>query len=80
MEARIIRGLLIIAGTNANRLARKIGVSRQAMYQTINGDIAPLRIRNAIAKEIGKPISDIWPDASDKKIPCPPPNLGGAQK
>ena len=53
----------MVAGTNGNKIAKALGVSRQVVYQVINGDISSPRIRLAIAEAIGKPVSEIWPDA-----------------
>jgi DNA-binding transcriptional regulator YdaS (Cro superfamily) len=64
MKSHEIRGYLLIAGTNANRIAALIGVSRQAVHQAILGQNASPRIRAAISNTIGKPASDIWPDAT----------------
>lgn len=62
MNANEIRGMLIIKGTSANKLASKIGVTRQAMYQTISGTTVSEKIRTAIAEQLDMPVKNIWPD------------------
>ncbi|GEM_PF-1257898 len=64
MKNNEIRGMLIMQGTNANRIATRIGVSKQAVYQVINGSRRTPSIRKAIAMAIGKPVEELWPDAT----------------
>jgi lambda repressor-like predicted transcriptional regulator len=57
-----IRGHLLLAGTNATEISRQLGVSRQAVHQTINNLNASPRIRLAIVQAIGKEVSELWPN------------------
>jgi len=60
MNVDIIKKELRENNTNANRIAKELQVSRQAVCQTIEGYVSR-RIREAIASKIGKPVSEIWP-------------------
>ncbi len=61
MNVDIIKKELRENNTNANRIAKELQVSRQAVCQTIEGYVSR-RIREAISLKIGKPVSEIWPD------------------
>lgn len=63
MNANKIKGYLLINGGSVVGIARELGVSRQAVYQTINGEIRSPKIMAAISSAIGKPVEKIWPDA-----------------
>lgn len=52
---------LIKKGIPAAGIARQMGVSRQAIYQTVDGIIKSRRLRKAIAEAIGVKIEDLWP-------------------
>ena len=70
MNVDIIKKELRENNTNANRIAKELQVSRQAVCQTIEGYVSR-RIREAISLKIGKPVSEIWPDTHKNKIPRP---------
>jgi len=63
-----IRGHLLLAGTNATEISRQLGVSRQAVHQTINNLNASPRIRLAIVQAIGKQVLEIWPNTKTQSI------------
>lgn len=67
MNANEIKGNLLIAGSNASKIAAELKVSRQAVHQTILGQNASVKIREAIAVALGKSVSDIWPDTKPDK-------------
>ncbi len=67
MRPHEIRGHLLLAETNATEISRQLGVSRQAVHQTILGQNASVKIREAIAVAIDKPISEIWPDTKPEE-------------
>jgi lambda repressor-like predicted transcriptional regulator len=62
MNANQIKGNLLINGVSVAEIARELGVSRQAVYQTISGTIRSPKIMEFIAGVIGKQASEIWPD------------------
>jgi lambda repressor-like predicted transcriptional regulator len=55
---------LLKAGISIRRLARQEGVSHTAMSYTIHGINKGLRLRQAVARAIGKSVEEIWPPAS----------------
>lgn len=57
-----IKGALISAGVTLTSIAISEGVSVSAITQTINNQIRPERLRAAIARALGKPESELWPD------------------
>lgn len=64
---------LIKKGIPAAEVARRMGVSRQAIYQTIDGIIKSRRLRKAIAEAIGVEVTELWPanDKGQKSTPLP---------
>lgn len=52
---------LIKKGIPAAEIARQMSVSRQAIYQTVDGIIKSRRLRKAIADAIGLRVEDLWP-------------------
>ena len=52
---------LLKAGISIRQLARQEGVSHTAMSYTIHSVNKGLRLRQAIARALGKRIEDIWP-------------------
>lgn len=52
---------LIKRNIPAAEIGRRMGVSRQAIYQTVDGIIKSRRLRRAIAEAIGAKIEDLWP-------------------
>ena len=52
---------LIKKNTSGFEIARKMGVTRAAIYLTIYGKRKSPRLRKAIADAIGVEVSDLWP-------------------
>ena len=52
---------LIKKGIPAAEIGRKLGLTRQAIYQTISGKTKKIRNRKAIAEAIGVEVEDLWP-------------------
>lgn len=52
---------LIKKGIPAAEIGRRMGVSRQAIYQTVDGEIKSNRLRKAIAEAIGVTVEELWP-------------------
>ncbi|OGP52710.1 MAG: hypothetical protein A2Y65_07305 [Deltaproteobacteria bacterium RBG_13_52_11] len=55
---------LLKAGISIRQLARKEGVSHTAMFYTIHGVNKGLRLREAVARAIGRSVEEIWPPRS----------------
>ncbi|MDG6005520.1 MAG: hypothetical protein E3K29_06685 [Candidatus Brocadia sp.] len=67
---------LIKKNTSGFEIARKMGVSRSAIYLTIYGKRKSPRLRKAIADAIDMKVEDLWPtngNGSRKVHPLPPP-------
>ena len=58
---------LIKRNIPAAGIARGMGVSRQAIYQTVDGIIKSRRLRKAIAEAIGVEVEDLWPSNGNGK-------------
>ena len=57
---------LLKAGISIRQLARQEGVSHTAMSYTIHGVNKGLRLRQAVARALGKRVEDIWPPQAKK--------------
>jgi predicted transcriptional regulator len=55
--AREIKAALALAGVRQSTIARKLGISPNAVWACIHGRTNPPRIRNAIVRAIGR---DPW--------------------
>ena len=55
-----IKILGTLLGINWAEVARKIGVTRVAIYRTISGEIKSKRLRKAIADALHIPYSELW--------------------
>jgi lambda repressor-like predicted transcriptional regulator len=62
-----IRAHMLLQGKNMKQFSESIGTSRQNIQYVVNGKRKSKNIRDAIAKFIGKPISEIWPETSTKE-------------
>ena len=52
---------LLKAGISIRQLARQEGVSHTAMSYTIHSINRGLRLREAVARALGKRVEEIWP-------------------
>ena len=62
MKPNEIKAALILAEVSQASIAKKLGVSRAAIFYVINGDRPSPRIRAAIAEAISQPVSEVFPD------------------
>lgn len=68
MKPNEIRAAFWLAERSIKSLADELGVKPPAIHQVINGERNNPRIRQAIAEKIvGKPVSEIWPDAKPEE-------------
>ncbi len=56
-----IRMILLEKDISAAEIARRAGVSRSAITQTMKGIVKSKKLRTAIADAIGVKIEDLWP-------------------
>jgi predicted transcriptional regulator len=70
IKSSTARQLLKEAGVKQKQIALFLGVSTQAVNQVVLGQRSTRRIRETIAKLIGKPVAEIWPDQSQEDNPC----------
>ncbi len=68
MTSREIKAALILKGVSQTSIAKRIGVPVSLVCMVISGKEKTPRVRLAIAAELGKPASAIWPDAKLKKV------------
>lgn len=57
-----IRSKLILSGVSGNDIAKQLGVSRQAVSQTIYGKSKSPQILQALANAIGEPVYGVEPE------------------
>jgi DNA-binding XRE family transcriptional regulator len=57
-----IRSELVAMGVTNSHIAKELGVSRQAVTQTIYNESKSRRIRLAIAEALQRPVEQVWPD------------------
>lgn len=62
----IIAYIKIETGLTVPQLAEREDISKQALYSAINGQNLP-RPREIISTAIGKPVSEVWPDAKPEE-------------
>ena len=65
-EAKQIKMLIIEKEISGAEIARKIGVDRTAVYHVISGKSKSLRVREAIATNLGLSVNDLWHDSFHK--------------
>ena len=56
---------LLKVGISIRQLARQEGVSHTAMSYTIHGVNKGRKLREAVARAIGKSVEEIWPPRSE---------------
>ncbi|UCD85506.1 MAG: helix-turn-helix transcriptional regulator [Deltaproteobacteria bacterium] len=62
MSAKEIKKLLIDKDITQTELARRVGVSPAGLNQVINGKRKTRHIREAIARELGMEVSELFPE------------------
>lgn len=63
MHPEDIKAAMRKNGVKPADLARHLGVTPMSVSNTLRGRTKSLRIANAVAKIIGRPVSEIWPAA-----------------
>ena len=66
MHPQMIRAELRIKGKTIKSLAEEVGVSATSISLVIDGRATSARIKAALAKELGKSVTDIWPNGNPK--------------
>ncbi len=66
MEPIEIRILLMRARKSQSQIARELGITQGFVGQVILGLRHTQRVRMAIAKAVGKPVSELWPNQKKK--------------
>lgn len=61
--SREIRAQLVLLGITQLDIAKAEGLTQQAIGMAIQGARQGLKARKAVAKALGKPVEEIWPDA-----------------
>lgn len=64
MHPELIKAHLRMRDTTPAAVADELGVTRTAVASTITGKIKSQRIRAHLAKLIGKPESELWPEGA----------------
>jgi DNA-binding Xre family transcriptional regulator len=59
--------LMIDKDVSGAMIARKVGCTRQNIYHVTSGRRAVPHIREAIARELGVQVSDLWPDERPRR-------------
>lgn len=62
MKPAFIKAHLAEAGWSLAEIADELGVSPSAVSRVISGERQSRRIAKAVARAIGKPVSEIWTD------------------
>ena len=62
MKPHEIKGHMMLKNVRPGDVAKKLGVSDAAVSQVISGTCVSARISAEIARAIGKPVSEIWPN------------------
>jgi lambda repressor-like predicted transcriptional regulator len=65
-NATKIKIRLLEKGITGAEIARRVGVTRVAIYLTISGEVKSQRLRKAIADALGVPVSELWPNNNRK--------------
>lgn len=61
MHPEDIKAAMRKKGVKPADLARHLGVSQMTVSNTLRGRTTSRRIADAVAKVIGRPVSEIWP-------------------
>lgn len=62
----IIAQIMINTGMTVPELASSKGISKQALYAAINGELLAPRPVAIIVEAAGKPVSELWPEAKQQ--------------
>ena len=62
MKANQIRAELILRDITGLDIAKKLGISKQAVSAVVNGRTRSRVVRQAIAEAINKPVSEVFPE------------------
>lgn len=62
MTPREIRAHLILSGVRQKEIADQLGVSKASVSRVIDGHSRSARIQLAIARAIGRPAHQVFPD------------------
>lgn len=62
MHPELIKAHLRIRSTTPAAIADEMGVTRTAVANTITGKSKSARIRERIARTLGKPVAELWPE------------------
>ena len=68
MTAREIKAALILKGVTQAAIAKEAGVSQTLVHLTIKGAERNRKVRSVIAKILGIPVQEIWPETRLKKV------------
>lgn len=58
-----IKAALMVAGVSGREMAKRLGVTDQAVSNVIYGRTTSMRVRKAIAEALSKPVNALWPSA-----------------
>ncbi len=61
-RAEWIKMKLRVAGSSSSKVAAKLGLSHSTISTVIRGHRTSKRIYEAVAKELGLPVTTIWPE------------------
>lgn len=62
-KKQIIGAIMLATDKTVEEFAKIHGYTKHAFYDTISGRTKSATIRRIIAEAIGKPVSEIWPEA-----------------
>ena len=60
MAPEEIRALMALKKVKQTHIANATGVKSQTIYKVIEGILKSPRLRQALAKAVGKPVSELW--------------------
>jgi lambda repressor-like predicted transcriptional regulator len=68
MHPELIKAEMRMRGVTPAALADELGISRMGVGNVVNGHQKSRRVMEAVAKLIGKPVNEIWPDAKPSAL------------
>jgi len=63
IKSSVVKQLLKAEGIKQKQIALFLGVSAQAVNQVVLGQRSTPRIKETIAKLVGRQVQDLWPDS-----------------